>query len=142
LNELSDIFKLCARTLKVDVLKQMKTDIVILCKLEQIFPHEFFDIMVHLAIHLPRETEFRGPVQYRWMYPIERTLGKYKRYVQIRARPEGSIVEGYLVDECLTFVPCGCAGLRRDGTVKKEMMTATWKKLKKAWMCSLNKLHH
>lgn len=37
------------------------------------------------------------------MYPIERTLGKYKRYVRNRARPEGSIAECYLSDECLTF---------------------------------------
>jgi len=113
LNELSDFLKkLCARTLKVDVLKQMKTDIVvILCKLEQIFPPAFFDIMVHLALHLPREAELGGPVQYRWMYPIERTLGKYKRYVRNRARPEGSIAEGYLVDECLTFCSMWMRGI-------------------------------
>jgi hypothetical protein len=55
LTELSTFFKqLCARTLKVNFLKQMKEDIVIiLCKLEQIFPPAIFDIMVHVAIHLP-----------------------------------------------------------------------------------------
>jgi hypothetical protein len=81
--ELSTFFKqLCARTLKVDVLKQMKDTIaIILCKLEQIFPPGFFDIMVHVAIHLPQEAELAGLVQYRWMYPIERTLCRYKRYV-------------------------------------------------------------
>ena len=46
--------------------------VVILCKLERIFPPAFFDVMVHLAIHLPREAMLAGPVQYRWMYPIER----------------------------------------------------------------------
>lgn len=82
----------------------MKDDIVlILCKLEKIFPPAFFDIMIHLAVHLPREAELAGPVQFRWMYPIERTLGKYKKYVRNRARPEGSIAECYLADECLTF---------------------------------------
>jgi hypothetical protein len=30
--------------------------------------------MVHLAIHLPKEAMLRGPVQYGWMYPIERRL--------------------------------------------------------------------
>jgi hypothetical protein len=52
---LSSFFKqLCARTLKLDVLKQMKDDVVvILCKLEKIFPPAFFDIMVHLIVHLP-----------------------------------------------------------------------------------------
>ena len=37
------------------------------------------------------------------MYPIERFLGKLKRFVRNRARPEGSIAEGYLSIECLTF---------------------------------------
>lgn len=30
-------------------------------------------------------------------------MHKLKSYVRNRARPEGSIAEGYLVDECLTF---------------------------------------
>ena len=103
--ELCLFFKdLCSRTLKLDVLNQMKEDIVvILCKMEMIFPPAFFDIMVHLALHLPREVELAGPIQFRWMYPIERFLGKLKRFVRNRARPEGSIAEGYLSIECLTF---------------------------------------
>lgn len=44
-----------------------------------------------------------GPVQFRWMYFPERYLGKLKGYVRNKSRPEGSIVEGYLVEECLTF---------------------------------------
>ncbi|KAF3962526.1 hypothetical protein CMV_012969 [Castanea mollissima] len=37
------------------------------------------------------------------MYPIERYLGRLKSYVRNRAAPEGSIAEGYIVEECLTF---------------------------------------
>ncbi|RYR15719.1 hypothetical protein Ahy_B04g072635 [Arachis hypogaea] len=37
------------------------------------------------------------------MYPIERYLGRLKQYVRNRAAPEGSIAEGYLSDEILTF---------------------------------------
>jgi len=37
------------------------------------------------------------------MYPVERRLYTLKRYVRNRARPEGSIVEAYIADECLTF---------------------------------------
>ena len=59
--------------------------------------------MMHLAIHLPDEALLRGPVQYGWMYPIERRLYTLKRYVRNRARPEGSIAEAYIVDKCLTF---------------------------------------
>lgn len=44
-----------------------------------------------------------GPIQYRWMYKIERFLCKLKHYVRNKARPEGCIAEGYIIDECLTF---------------------------------------
>ena len=54
----------------------------------------FFNVMVHLAIHLPEEAILRGPVQYDWMFPIERRLLTCKRYVRNMARPEGSIAEG------------------------------------------------
>ena len=59
--------------------------------------------MVHLAVHLPEEALLRGHVQYGWMYPVERRLYTLKRYVRNRARPEGSIAEAYIADECLTF---------------------------------------
>ena len=62
--ELGRFFRqLCSKTLKVDALHQMKEDIVIiLCKLEKIYPPAFFDVMVHLAVHLPDEALLRGPV--------------------------------------------------------------------------------
>ena len=103
--ELGNFFKeLCCKTLKLDVLKRLEKEIpIILCKLEKIFPPSFFTVMVHLAIHLPDEAMLRGPVQYGWMYPIERRLLTLKRYVRNMARPEGSIAEAYIVDECLTF---------------------------------------
>ena len=64
---------LCSRTLKWSELEKLKERIVlILCKLERFFPPAFFDIMVHLTVHLPREAILGGSVQYRWMYPIER----------------------------------------------------------------------
>ncbi|KAL5714361.1 hypothetical protein ACHQM5_016334 [Ranunculus cassubicifolius] len=96
--------ELCSKTLKLEVLKKMQKDIVVvLCKLEQIFPPSFFDVMIHLAIHLPLEAIHGGPVQYRWMYPIERFLRTLKQYVRNKARPEGSIAEAYIDNECLTF---------------------------------------
>ena len=59
--------------------------------------------MVHLTVHLPDEALLRGPIQYGWMYPIERRLGTFKGYVRNRARPEGSIAEAYIATESLTF---------------------------------------
>ena len=103
--ELGRFFReLCCKTLKVDLLQRMKVEIVlILCKLEKLFPPAFFDVMVHLAMHLPDEAIQRGPVHYGWMYPIERRLGYLKKTVRNKSRPEGSIAEGYIVDECLSF---------------------------------------
>lgn len=73
---------LCSRTVTRSELEQLEECAIhILCKLEKIFPLAFFDVMVHLIIHLPREAILRGPVQYRWMYPIERFLGTLKKFV-------------------------------------------------------------
>nr|XP_009594076.1 uncharacterized protein LOC104090561 isoform X2 [Nicotiana tomentosiformis] len=111
--ELGDFFqKICCKTLRKDDLEQLEKNIIlILCKLEMIFPPAFFDVMVHLAVHLPREAMYGGPVQYRWMYKIERFLCKLKRYVRNKARPEGSIAEGYLINECLTFCSMYLTGI-------------------------------
>ncbi|XP_040968270.1 uncharacterized protein [Gossypium hirsutum] len=59
--------------------------------------------MVHLVIHLLHEAILGGPVFYRWMYPIERFISKLKSYCRNKRYPEGSIAEGYLAEECMTF---------------------------------------
>jgi hypothetical protein len=103
--ELGKFFReLCSQTLNTDILVRMKLEIVvILCKLEKIFPPAFFDVMVHLAVHLPAEALLRGPVQFGWMYPVERRLLTLKRSVRNKARPEGSIAGAYVADEALLF---------------------------------------
>ena len=103
-SELRNFFRLCSRTLRKDVVEKLRKDIpVILCKLEKIYPPAFFDVMVHLAVHLPDEALLRGPVQYGWMYPIERRLGTLKNLLRNKARPEGSVAEAYLESETLAF---------------------------------------
>ena len=64
--ELSNYFKkLCSKTLDMDILEQMEKDIAItLCKLERIFILAFFDVMVHLTIHLAIEAKLAGSVPY------------------------------------------------------------------------------
>ena len=103
--ELGQFFReLCSRNIRIDALERLRDKIpTILCDLEKIYPPAFFDVMVHLAVHLPDEALLRGPVQYGWMYPIERRLGTFKGYVRNRARPEGSIAEAYIATEALTF---------------------------------------
>ncbi|XP_055960094.1 uncharacterized protein LOC126661596 [Mercurialis annua] len=105
ITELSIFFKdLTCTTLKEDDLIEMEKDIAkILCKLERIFPPNFFDSMEHLPIHLPYEAKLAGPVQYRWMYPFERYLRKLKRKVTNKAKVEGSIATGYLYEEIAKF---------------------------------------
>ena len=55
--DLGKFFKeLCSKSLEVAVLHRLKKEIpIILCRLENIFPSSFFDVMLHLAVHLPDE---------------------------------------------------------------------------------------
>ncbi|KAM3332499.1 hypothetical protein ACQJBY_027972 [Aegilops geniculata] len=103
--QLGSFFRqLCSKTLKLDILDKLEQQIVIvLCKLEMILPPAFFDISVHLAVHLPQQARLGGPVQYRWMFFIERFLGTLKGMVSNRAHPEGLIAEAYVMKECSTF---------------------------------------
>ncbi|CAM8953817.1 unnamed protein product [Rhodiola kirilowii] len=77
--------------------------VVTLCQLEIFFPPSFFDIMVHLILHLVRETRILGPVYMRWTYPFERYMKILKSYVRNRHRPEGCIVEEYITEEAVEF---------------------------------------
>ncbi|KAL0418956.1 UNVERIFIED_CONTAM: hypothetical protein Sradi_1309100, partial [Sesamum radiatum] len=88
LHEFSNFFKkLCSKELTQADLEYLEDQIALtLCKLERIFPPAFFDIVVHLPVHL-----------------VERYLYKLKQYVNNKAFPKGSMVEGYNIEECLTF---------------------------------------
>lgn len=103
--ELCSFFReICSKKLDTEILKKLASSIAVtLCKLEMIFPPSFFDVMLHLPIHLAQEAITGGPVQYRWMYPIERFLRRLKSFVKNKARPEGSIAEAYILQECVNF---------------------------------------
>jgi hypothetical protein len=72
--EMSAFFRdLCFTNLTQEDMDQLEGDVcVTLCKMEQIFPPDFFTSMVHVVVHLVRECRLGGPIQYRWMYPAER----------------------------------------------------------------------
>ncbi|XP_059624867.1 uncharacterized protein LOC132268136 isoform X2 [Cornus florida] len=105
------IFRLCAYFNEVcqmvidknSLEKQEKEIAETLCMLERYFPPSFFDIMIHLTIHIAREARICGPVKFRWMYPFERMMKVYKGYVRNKVRAEGCIAEGYLAKECVRF---------------------------------------
>ena len=54
------------------------------CQLEMYFPPSFFDIMVHLIVHIVYEIKMCGPVFLRSMYLFERFMGILKNYVRNR----------------------------------------------------------
>ena len=96
--------KICSAEIDVVLLDQIEKDIVItLCLLEKCFPPSFFDIMIHLTVHLVHEVRLCGPVHLRWMYPFERFMKTIKGYVRNRNRPEGCIAECYIAEEALEF---------------------------------------
>nr|GEX64846.1 hypothetical protein [Tanacetum cinerariifolium] len=98
------VFVICARKLMQRDMEKAKEQLInIMYSLKQIYPPAFFDVMSHLVMHLPEEAILCGPVYMRWMYPFERYMKKLKNYVRYKAKPEGSIAEGYVAEEALTF---------------------------------------
>jgi hypothetical protein len=59
--------------------------------------------MKHLLIHITYEAKVGGPIQYRWMYHIERALKNLRAMVRNKARVEGCIVEAFLLKEVSYF---------------------------------------
>lgn len=56
-------------------------------------PPTFFDIIVHLVLHLPNEALYGGSIYMRWIYPFQRYMKTKKNYVRNKVRSEGSIAE-------------------------------------------------
>jgi len=80
--DLSRFFRsLCSKEQDENELAIMSASIwETICRLEMIFPPTFFDIMVHLPVHLAEEAALGGPICYRWMYPVERYLRTVNGY--------------------------------------------------------------
>ncbi|RVW79755.1 hypothetical protein CK203_058233 [Vitis vinifera] len=93
-----------SKVVNVPTLDKLQNDVVVtLCLLEKYFPSSFFDIMLHLTMHLVKEVRLCGPVYLRWMYPFERFMEVLKGYVRNRSRPEGCIVKCYIAEEAIEF---------------------------------------
>ncbi|CAL9011480.1 unnamed protein product [Prunus brigantina] len=95
---------ICAKMVDISKQNKLEKDVVVtLCLLEKYFPPSFFDIMVHLVVHLVRKVCLCGPVYFRWMYSFERYMKVLKGYTQNRIRPEGCIAERYIAEEAVEF---------------------------------------
>ena len=69
--------------------------VVILCELEIYFSPAFFDIMVHLLVHVVDDIIHLGPTFLHNMMPFETMNGVIKGFVRNRCRPDGSIAKGF-----------------------------------------------
>ena len=120
---------ICSKVLDPVKFDDLENEVVIiLCQLEMYFPPTFFDIMVHLIVHLVREIKCCSPIYLRWMYPIERYMKILKGYTKNLHRPEASIVERYIAEEAIEFCsdyiekakPVGLPESRHDDRVASK----------------------
>jgi hypothetical protein len=93
-----------AKEIKKDMMEKLEKEIMVLiCKLEKIFPPGWFNPMQYLLIHLTYEAELGGPQQYRWIYHIERALKNLRAVVLNKAKVEGCITEEIKLKEIVYF---------------------------------------
>jgi hypothetical protein len=75
-------------------------------QIEKNIPLAFFNPMQHLLIHLPYEAKVGGPIQYKWMFHIERALKNLRAMVGNKARVGGCIAEQFKLKEVAHFTSC------------------------------------
>jgi len=95
---------ICRKVIDPTMLDELENEaIIILCQVEMYFPPSFFDIMVHLIVHLVREIRLCGLVFLRWMYPIEQCMKIFNGYVKNPYQTKASIIEE-AIEFCTTYV--------------------------------------
>jgi hypothetical protein len=77
---------------------------ITMCMLDMTMPPSFFDIMVHLILHLVDELNMCRLVHTKWMYCVERLNKLLKGYVRNMAQPKASMATEYLMDETLRLI--------------------------------------
>ena len=105
------IIKLCSffntiskKAIGVSTLEQLQRDIAeTLVRLEMHFPPTYFDISLHLLIHLVDQIRALGLMYLHQIFPFERLMKVFKRYVRNRFMPEGGMVEGWSMEEAIEF---------------------------------------
>ncbi|XP_073139031.1 uncharacterized protein [Henckelia pumila] len=125
--------ELYSKVMDVSKLDELQREIVmILCLLDKYFPPSFFDIMIHLTVHLVREVKLCGPVWSRHMYPFERYMKILKGYVRNRNRPEGCIAECYIAEEAVEFCSDYLSNVHTIGIPSRDREVQRTKPLSKA----------
>jgi len=70
---------------------------------ETCFPTSFFDIMVHLVVHLVPQIQALGSMYLHEIWTYERFMAILNGYVSTRACREASMIEGYYSEEAIEF---------------------------------------
>ncbi|XP_062119156.1 uncharacterized protein LOC133832894 [Humulus lupulus] len=97
--------RICQCVLDRESIMTLENDVIeTLCLLERFFPPSFFDVMIHLVVHIGREARlfYVNILLMMSNCVINRRMKILKDYVRNRARPEGCIAECYLADECVS----------------------------------------
>jgi hypothetical protein len=126
-----------------------------MCQIEMCFPLSFYDMMEHYMIHIVDQIFVLGSVYLHHMYPYEHYTSIMKGYVQNHVHPEGSMIEGYTIEEVLKCyhdymkdgkligVPVSRykGRLTRKGTTKKKTFNdQSYERLREAHFSFLHQL--
>jgi hypothetical protein len=88
-----------------DDIKYWKREIPrLMCEIQKYIPPTFFNAQEHYLIHQVEEIEICGPIHTRSMWMVERHLKSLKALLRQRERPEGSMVEGYMVYQSMVYI--------------------------------------
>ena len=94
-----------SKEIKLDEIDKWRLEsLEIVCSIEELFPTSILGIQVHLLIHLVDEVELAGTVHTHWMFYLERFMKVLKGYVRQKVHPEGSMAEGWLVQESTFYI--------------------------------------
>lgn len=91
---------LCSKVLVRQHIQEAKYMVAeALCVFEKYCPPSFFDISIHLLVHLADEALLCGIVHQRRMFPFERAMKECKNIPSNKRYIEGSIAESYIISE-------------------------------------------
>lgn len=94
-----------SKEIKQDTIETARLNAIeAVCLIEKFFPTSVLTIQMHLLVHVVDEVAIAGTVHSRWMFFLERFMKTLKGFVRQRARPEGSMAEGWLIQESLVYI--------------------------------------
>jgi hypothetical protein len=75
-----------------------------MCEMKKYILPTFFNAQENYLIHQVEDIEICGPIHTRSMWMVDRHLKSLKDLVRQRERPEGSMVEGYMVYQSMVYI--------------------------------------